>query len=191
MQLRRGVLRAAAAGLITLLATSAGAVLGPSTAHADLLYCGSSKYIEKIEVANWGNGRFQILVTPNSAARIRAGQTSTDPIRSREVVVDEWHAVQACVRGLYGSLADSIWQQLDCHQRMSWVWHPLRRDWLTGPTYDLESWRPALTGPNVAVQEARTRCLNTLGVDENSKVTSPYRPDAGQFDLLHAWGNFA
>lgn len=186
MLLRKKVLRAAVVGLGTVLAAGAVIVAGPAAAHADPVYCGPSKFIEQIQVADWGGGRFQIIVTPNGEARNYAAWA----LDQRAAVVDEWHAVQACVRGLYGSLADSIWQQLDCHQRMSWAWNPKRRDWFTGPTYDLESWRPPLSDANL-VSELRTKCLNTLGVDENSQPINPYRPDDGVTDLQHAWDDIA
>ncbi|WP_051807559.1 hypothetical protein [Actinoplanes subtropicus] len=186
MLLRRGALRAATLCLATGLAAVAGTAAAPGAAHADPIYCGPSKFIDKIEVADWGNGRFQIVVTPNGEARNYAAWA----LDQRAAVVDEWHAIQACVRGLYGGLADSIWQQLDCHQRMSWAWDPRRRDWLTGPTYDLESWRPPLSGANL-VSELRTDCLNKLGVDENSRVVDPHRPDDGETDLQNAWADIA
>jgi hypothetical protein len=186
MLLRKGALRTAALGLSTVLAAVAGTVAGPAAAHANPVYCGPSKFIEKIEVADWGSDRFQIVVTPNGAARNYAAWA----LDQRAAVVDEWHAVQACVRDLYGRRADSIWQQLDCHQRMSWAWDLRRGDWFTGPTYDLESWRPPLSGANL-VSELRTECLNTLGIDENSQVVDPYRPDDGVTDLEHAWDNIA
>jgi hypothetical protein len=186
MLLRNSTVRAAVLGFSCALATIAGTLAVPAAAHADPVYCGPSKFIEKIEVADWGNGRFQILVTPNGDARSYAAWA----LDQRAAVVEEWHAVQACVRGLYGDLADSIWQQLDCHQRMSWAWDPKRGDWYTGATYDLESWRPPLSGANL-VSELRTKCLNTLGIDENSQVVDPHRPDDGVTDLEHAWDTIA
>lgn len=91
--------------------------------------------------------------------------------------VTMWHAIQGCVPGLYHGLADSIWQQLDCHQ-----WGALikNRDgsYATGDTYGLESWRIPLAGPGVG-EYWRTECLNLINKDgEGSGVNFP-----GSLDL--------
>jgi hypothetical protein len=188
---RRASSRAARNAVVVIVcafvASTLGAIILVPAAHADPVYCGPSAFIQQIQVADWGNGDFQIVVTPNDVAREWAAAGSH--VDQRAAVVDEWHAIQACVRGLYGDLADSVWQQLDCHQRLSWAWLPFK-GWLTGSTYDLESWRPKLSIANLATELA-TECLNRLGVDENSQVTSPYRPDEGVTDLQRAYSNFA
>ncbi len=56
------------------------------------------------------------------------------------------------VPGLYGDLADSIYQQLQCHQMVP-------HEAATGAAYDLETWREKLPGPN-PVSYGLTRCLN-------------------------------
>lgn len=141
------VLASLAASTLLLLL---GMIAMPGTANADSHYCGSSKYVDQISVQPDANGRFTISVDPNDAAR-----TAWDP---HEATIEMWHAVQACVPGLYGNLADRIWDQLECHQYLALVPHvgirvlgdKLRNvtavaeidGWATGETYDLESWRP-------------------------------------------------
>ncbi|WP_157239699.1 hypothetical protein [Catenuloplanes japonicus] len=151
-------------------------------------YCGPSKFVEEIEVARWGDGQFQIVLTPTTEARAHAAFSKSP----RDAVVEQWHAIQRCVPGLYGSLADTIWDQLECHQLNSWLIFPKEDgNWLTGSTYDLESWRPILPrwvgGQDLIV----TECLNRLGVDPAGPFGSPLRPDAGQSDLYGAWSKIA
>ena len=106
----------------------------------------------------------------------------------RGAVVEEWHAIQACVPGLYGNLADSICQQLECHQRWAWALRP-DGEWATGPTYDLESWRPKLEDDNFFAKSA-SKCGGYLGVEPDGEFSNPYRPDAGVTDLEHAFDNY-
>jgi hypothetical protein len=160
--------------------------LAPSASAAP--YCGPSKYVEKIEVAPWADGQFQIFLTPTHEARADAA-FSPNP---RAAVVEQWHAIQGCVPGLYGALADTIWDQLECHQLNSWLFLPNEGGiWATGDTYDLESWRPTLprwvNGQDLIV----TKCLNILGTDPAGPISSPFRPDTGQTDLYGAWRNIA
>ncbi|GAA4301201.1 hypothetical protein GCM10023178_06710 [Actinomadura luteofluorescens] len=147
--------------------------------------CGSGKFVEKIEVVEWGDGQFQIVLTPTTEARKDAAFSMTP----RNAVVEQWHAIQGCVPGLYGDLADTIWDQLECHQLNSWLALPNEGDiWLTGATYDLESWRPTLprwvNGQDLIV----TKCLNMLGRDPAPRVSSPFRPDTAQ---VNPWRNIA
>ncbi|HWS34920.1 MAG TPA: hypothetical protein VN408_19545 [Actinoplanes sp.] len=151
-------------------------------------YCGPSRFIESIETVKWADDQFQIIVTPTAEAR-RHAAFAANP---RDAVVEQWHAVQRCVPGLYGELADTVWDQLECHQLNSWI--PLPRegsDWATGETYDLESWRPTLprwvNGQDLIV----TECLNRLGVDPAGPYGDGIRPDAGQTDLREAWAHIA
>ncbi|MGW5703885.1 hypothetical protein [Amycolatopsis japonica] len=175
------------ASFLALSATLFGLVaLAPSANAAPR--CGASKYVEEIKVAQWGDNQFQIVLTPTGEARADAA-FSPNP---RNAVVEQWHAIQACVPGLYGSLADTIWDQLECHQLNSWLTIPNEGGiWATGNTYDLESWRPTLPrwvgGQDLIV----TKCLNMLGKDPAGPLNSPFRPDKGQFDLREAQKNFA
>lgn len=107
--------------------------------------CGTSTYVENIQTVDMAGSDFQIVVTPTQAAR--------DKRANRDVVVEMWHKVQSCVPGLYDALADSIWQQLECHQEHS--------NMGGGPTWDLESYRTPLAFPNSATYLA-THCLNRL-----------------------------
>lgn len=104
---------------------------------------GNNEYIVRIDTKPWSGRDYQIIVTPKDSARANPG--------NRDVVVSMWHQVQACVPGLYGSLADAIWQQLECHQLLNWIGG--------GPTWDLESWRTPLKDPN-PVTYAQSKCLN-------------------------------
>ncbi|AXX31209.1 hypothetical protein APASM_3844 [Actinosynnema pretiosum subsp. pretiosum] len=103
-------------------------------------------------------------------------------------VVEQWHAVQNCVAGLYNDLADSIWDQLECHQALSWImWNREGSMWATGDTYELESWRPKLIRdfPRLP-QYLVTECGNNLGLKPAGPFRSPIRPDLGVVDLQGA-----
>ncbi|MEU8112728.1 hypothetical protein [Micromonospora sp. NPDC048947] len=159
------------------------AVAMPANAAAP---CGAGKFVEKIERVPWDDDQFQIVLTPTSEARWHAA-FALDP---RDAVVEQWHAIQRCVPGLYGALADTIWDQLECHQLNSWIIFPKEDgNWLTGSTYELESWRPTVArwvnGQDLIV----TECLNLLGADPAGPFGSPFRP--GAVDLHGAWSNIA
>ncbi|MFI6567031.1 hypothetical protein [Streptomyces sp. NPDC050534] len=181
--------RKPAAALLALAAAALGLMgLAPSAQAAPAPYCGPSKYVEKIEVASWGDGQFQIVLTPTQGARWNAAFSPTP----RDAVVEQWHAIQACVPGLYGGLADTIWDQLECHQLNSWIALPREGSkWITGDTYDLESWRPVLPRQVPGQDLIVTHCLNSMGVDPAGPFNSPIRPDAGQVDLEQATRNIA
>ncbi|MFD9122294.1 MULTISPECIES: hypothetical protein [Streptomyces] len=174
---------------IAALTTAFGfTALAPSAEAAPYPYCGPSKYVEKIEVAHWADGQFQVVLTPTHEARWHAFAA----LNPRDAVVEQWHAIQACVPGLYGGVADTIWDQLECHQLNSWMVLPREGSkWATGETYDLESWRPVL--PRVVSGEALiiTECLNHMGVDPAGPFSTPFRPDDGQVDLYQANRNIA
>ncbi|WP_053717358.1 hypothetical protein [Saccharothrix sp. NRRL B-16348] len=142
--------------------------------------------MESIKVAEWDKGHFQIVLKPTGEARRHAAFA----LNPRDAVVDQWHAVQRCVPGLHGKLADTIWDQLECHQLNSWI--PMPREggnWVTGPTYELESWRPTLPRWVNGKALIFTECLNRLGGDPAGPYGSPVRPDAGQTDLHRALAN--
>ncbi len=175
------------AATAAVLATAAGSLAASASgAAAWSPYCGSSKYVDQIEVAHDGQGNFVVKLYPNSEAR----WASAGALERRDAVVEQWHAVQACVPGLYGDLADSIWQQLNCHQRLAaWI-DPRTGTWATGDSYDLESWRPPLSWDVLALEAAK-RCGNALGVDPSTTFSSPLRPDLGDTDLEHAYDAIA
>ncbi|MFD8103211.1 hypothetical protein ACFV24_27110 [Nocardia fluminea] len=105
---------------------------------------GSNPYIARIDTEPWPHpGDFQINVTPKPAARDNPG--------NRDVVVSMWHQVQSCVPGLYDRKADSVWQQLECHQMLSWFGG--------GELWELESWVPPLKEPNFGSYTS-SECLN-------------------------------
>jgi hypothetical protein len=66
--------------------------------------------------------------------------------------VEVWHTIQGCVAGLYGDLADSIWQQLDCHMTFG----PLGGG---GAVFEFESWAPPLSFPTLFTY-ITSNCLN-------------------------------
>jgi hypothetical protein len=174
--------KAVTAGAATALA-AAGLVSGAATASA-APYCGPSQFVKEITVSQWADHQFQIHLTPTSGARLDA-LVNHD---KRPAVVAEWHAIQRCVPGLTGDVADSIWQQLQCHQYLSWVIAPREGSiFLTGNSYDLESWRPKLSRSFLVPREMLSECLNKLGVDP----AGPLDELKGRSDLLHAFDNIA
>ena len=141
----------------------------PRAAGASTPYCGPSRYVEEIVVQQWADGRFRIQVRPTPEGR-RAG----DP---GQVAAEIWQAVQGCVTGLRGEVADSLRDQLACHQNFAQL--PALnggKGFATGETYDLESWRPA-PRPGGIRTWISTRCGNTLGTDPPGPPARIYRLD--------------
>ena len=134
-------------------------------------YCGPSEYINGIQVEPWADGQFKIEVSPTDASRY-----DIDPWNVTEQM---WYAIQDCVSGLSGDLADSIWDQLECHQ------HAGALSFATGATYDLESWR----GTFGVADWVSSHCGNELGTDPAGPTGPPTSPDAGQSDLYGAYNN--
>ncbi|MTK05170.1 hypothetical protein [Micromonospora sp. CP22] len=177
-------IRTSITAILTLLA-SLGLAFVASPASADSS-CGEGKFVEKIELVQWGDGHFQVVLTPTAEARKHAALS----LNPRDAVVEQWHAIQGCVSGLYGDLADTIWDQLECHQLNSWLILP-REDgiWATGSTYELESWRPTLPRWVNGQDLIFTECLNRMGTDPEGPFANPFRP--GETDLHQAWDNIA
>lgn len=147
-------------GLVTLTASLGIAVLGVVVApwaNADDIHkiegCGeSSPLIHSIEVVSDQTVGEKIVVTPTNLARAMYGiGPQQDP-----VTWAMWHTVQGCVSGLYGHVADTVYQQLECHRMYGLV--PANGIG-TGPTYDLEVSQPALVDPN-PYSYVRSHCLN-------------------------------
>lgn len=132
--------------------------------------CSGSVWVQGLQVEPFPGGNFKIIVTPTPELR--------DPIHSvdRDITVDIWHDIQSCVPGLYGGLADSIWQQLQCHQEFAVA------SFATGPTFDFESWHPALPNPGVGTYVS-SHCLNKLGTDPGTPTGDPMTPGEGYLDL--------
>ncbi|MFD6067264.1 hypothetical protein [Amycolatopsis lurida] len=164
---RRGPRRAAIVA-VTALGLSTAATLGPIAATASAAPCGVSAYSAGVTVDTETNAPdFRISITPTDNARW--AQVSG---HGREATVQLWHDVQGCIPGLYHGLADSIYQQIECHVIFG------RIDLGTGPTFDLESWHAPLGTPDVA-NYINTGCLNN--VTENWKGTGRNLP--GGLDL--------
>lgn len=149
--------------------------LAPSAYAADP-YCGPSTYVQQIEVEPWADGHQKIKVYPSAASR-----TNPDP---RAVTNDMWHAVQACVSGLYDTRADTVYDQLECHQHLAL----LKRyrgesagEFYTGPTYDLETWRPTFHSDHVTW--GWEECGNKLGTNPPGPIGPAERPDARKGDF--------
>ncbi|OLZ51625.1 hypothetical protein BS329_15270 [Amycolatopsis coloradensis] len=147
---RRGPRRAAML-VATTLGLSTATMLGPIAATANAAPCGVSAYSAGVTVNTTSYAPdFRISITPTDNARW--AQVSG---RGREATVQLWHDVQGCVPGLYHGLADSIYQQIECHVIFG------RIDSETGPTFDLESWHAPLATPDLK-NYIDTRCLNNV-----------------------------
>lgn len=151
---RRGAVIAAAATVG--LGAGALTVATSGVASADTP-CGVSDYSAGVTVDTTTYAPdFRISVVPTEKAR-NAQITGY----GHDATVDIWHDVQACVPGLYDGLADSIWQQAECHVMYG------RANFATGPTFDFESWRFPLADPN-PVTYFQTQCLNANNRGEAS-----------------------
>ena len=116
--------------------------------------CGSNDFVQSVDphdLAAPYAGHRKIKVTP--------GEPAWHAVGVKEVTDVMWHSIQDCVPGLYGRVADSIYQQLMCHQA-----YPV--EFATGPTWDLETYHPPLSNPTWAAL-ANTHCLNTLEPDSS------------------------
>lgn len=124
----------------------------PSAHERDCGY--SDGNISSIVTTYQADGTFDVHVSPTESAR--ALGTGERVFGREDIVYQMWHAVQHCVPGLYGHLADSIYQQLECH-----VWFGIdsASGYGTGPRYDLESWHLPLVHPGFSAYVA-SHCLN-------------------------------
>ncbi|WP_164701494.1 hypothetical protein [Modestobacter sp. KNN46-3] len=182
--LPRGLRRAPLIGIVLVLMLMFGfAIVNPGIAKADTTAeCGySDQYIDKIETVYHDDGSFKIKVTPTNLLR-RIGWidfTSGD----NSATISMWHAVQSCVPGLYRDLADSVWQQLQCHVWLSAAPNKYLNGWATGSTFDLESLRYEdgtnrypLLHPGLESYSA-THCLNEDSVNSGNNARYYYAPD--------------
>lgn len=161
---------AAGAALVTVPGV---VLLNAPSAAAWVPYCGESQFVHEIQVEDWADGHQKISVTPKGHSRVA--------VDANGATIAMWHAVQDCVAGLYGGRADTIYDQLECHQHFGAAW------FATGDTYDLETWRPTF-GPSEWVS---SHCGNELGTDPAGPVRGHYRPDAGVTDLEGAFDSVA
>lgn len=139
--------------------------------------CGGNAYSSEIKVTDFTNGGFKISATPTSNARWAVWNGNP-----RETTNEIWHAVQACVSGLYDDLADSIYQQIDCHVFIAGGGGTVFP--LGGETWDFESWRGSRTGlAKVAAYSdagngGQHMCNWNSGADSGYQpIGKPYRPD--------------
>ncbi len=149
-------------GLVVSVLAGAGLMIGsvpayaapPSLPSQELPPCAANDYIFGVATKTWANGDFKILLFPTYKGR----GNPTQSINPREITNDIWHLTQACVPDLYGSLADSIYKQIECHVQGGWV-KDSDGTYKTGGTWDLESWTP--------VQQVgfTTACGSTKGSD--------------------------
>jgi hypothetical protein len=151
----------ALAGVVVAISPATGA-----TAQADTVAtnCDGNAYVSLVEVQDFTEGQFEIKATPTSNTRYAAWGGGTDEL---EAMNEIWHAVQACVPGLYGSLADSIYQQIECHV-VGTIGGPLN---FGGDTFDFESWR----GTTDPANEIPSEC--NWGGWPYAPVGEPYRTD--------------
>lgn len=127
----------------------AGALPSVADAETQTSGCGQNDFVQSVDVKDLGapyGGERKIVVTP--------GEPAWHAVGVKEVTDVMWHSIQDCVPGLYGGVADSIYQQLMCHQA-----YPV--EMFSGPTWDLETYHPPLDNPTWAAL-INTRCLNTL-----------------------------
>ena len=83
----------------------------------------SNSSVMHVWTERYGGGHLAIRVIPTTKARTWGNRTATNDI---------WHSVQQCVGGLYGSRADGVYQQIQCHVRGTLA---------GGYSWDFETWR--------------------------------------------------
>lgn len=128
---------------VAAIATGVGSLVAAAPAHAaptlpteSLPPCAADNYIFGVATKTWANGEFKISLFPTYKARGNPGQF----LGPRGVTNEIWHLTQACIPGLYGALADSIYKQIECHVQGGWA--VTDGEYKTGSTWDLESWHP-------------------------------------------------
>ncbi|MEX5633457.1 DUF2599 domain-containing protein [Parafrankia sp. FMc2] len=142
-----------------------GAPAAPDGAAPGAPFCGASRYIEEITVQEWAGGDFRISVWPKDEARHADDRDAA----SAEI----WAAVRTCVGTPDQAVAESLQDQLRCHEFLALVPGSGSEEYATGDTFDVESWRPT---PGRR-RWFSTRCGNTLGTDPTSAPVRTYRPD--------------
>ncbi|WP_241831632.1 DUF2599 domain-containing protein [Parafrankia soli] len=128
-------------------------------------YCGSSRYVEEITLQRWAGGDFRISVWPTEEARHADDRDGA----SAEI----WRAVQGCVGEVDPVVAESMQDQLRCHESLALIPGRGGEEYATGGSFDVESWRPT-PGRRRWIS---TRCGNTLGTDPTSAPLATERPD--------------
>lgn len=175
-----GLAAIAVAGLIT-----AGLSVAPAPPASASDNCGQSEWVQSITLNPAGD---TIILTPTEAARDRSDQVAQDGAyllnaAQRDVIVSQWHSIQQCVGGLFGDKADSVWQQLECHQKLAFAHNPVDGSWLTGPTFDLELFHPPLprnwfNSEASTVAEVLSKCGNSLHDGTPLPVSPTLMPDS-------------
>lgn len=102
-------------------------VLVAAEAPASAGACSNSSVMH-VWTERYGGGHLAIRVVPTSKARTWGTYTATNEI---------WRSVQQCVGGLYGTRADGVYQQIECHVRGARYAYP----WAGGYSWDFETWR--------------------------------------------------
>lgn len=151
--------------LIPFVLAVAGSVFLTPPAQAWSPNCSGNQWVSEVYVTPFGGAANQFEISTVPTEKLRGAFWSLNS--SDSVSNDIWHAVQNCVPGLYGSLADGIYQQIQCHVlgTASGSLHA------GGDTFDFESWRPP-TGWDVALY---SQC--NWGGWPYGVTGSPYRPD--------------
>lgn len=137
-----------------LLVATVG-LLTAQTAPAHANACGPTSLVDGIAVERWPDrAGMKIVVSPSVDGRVA-------PWGTNEV----WRAIQACVPGLTGEVADSIYWQLDCHVLGASIGSGSDGvskgaingpEFATGQSWDLETWQPVMGRDLVRYQ--RTAC---------------------------------
>ncbi|MCF6733629.1 hypothetical protein [Blastococcus sp. KM273129] len=173
---RRGTRRAHT--LLTRIALAAGTILlllfgAPGISQADdeqsphhIFGCSySDDFIASLTTYYYADGSFKISVEPTQYARDNGWTDYAN--RSRAMTNAIWHATQSCVPGLYNALADSIYQQIECHVWFGGLPNNNLRGYRTGDTWDFESTHLPLVNPGLR-SYVDTACLSEDGVTEGN-----------------------
>lgn len=135
MNLRHRLGLLAAAVLLTLSFSVSGAP--GARAETQLPPCAPTDLIFGMATKTYANGDFKVVITPARDGRGNLWET----LFPRDRTNDVWHQTQACVPGLYGAIADTIYAQISCHVMGGWA-PGTSGSYMTGGTWDLESWHP-------------------------------------------------
>ena len=138
-------------------------------------FCGASTDVAEITLEKWSNGDFRVSLRPTDAGRHASDREAATATMWQDIV----NCVHPPAGGiqLTGAVGASLRDQLACHEDLALL--PSLHGgsgYATGPTYDIESWRPV-------AGESRwfsSECGNKLGTDPTSAPSAPYRPDGAK-----------